>query len=279
VIGSWREAPWRRVATTTLIAIFGAALVGFGLSDGPVLAQLIRLYRWSGGLIHPTLVASAIPLLLVLGMMVAYCRLNLRQVGWSRSHVWPAVLVTAVLWLAVQGSVAAAAALRGADPVLHPGWSAPGTTFVLGGVLAQAFGNALYEETVYRGFLYRQLYLATARRLSPAAALVLAALASQAIFALSHLPNRSFLLRAGVGQMIAEQVLLLAAGLFLLGVYLVTRNLFVAVGVHSLVNAPAPLFATTSEAGRGILLLLTVLLVGGFWYALRQREAVFRSTG
>jgi membrane protease YdiL (CAAX protease family) len=129
---------------------------------------------------------------------------------------------------------------------------------VLGLLLAQVLGNALFEEVGYRGFLLRQFELRLGwvtgrrRRLAVAAAL------SLALFALMHVPNR---LSAGfAGADLATSVLIaLALGVLLTLLYLRTGNLLLVVGVHALINTPTLLVA--SPASHEIVEVLAVLLL------------------
>src|SRR5580704_5607981 len=121
----------------------------------------------------------------------------------------------------------------GASLVLDPGWTKPMENAGL--FVGQIFGNALYEEIVYRGFLTVQVYLLL-RRLGRNLAMVLAVVMVQAVFATIHIP---MLIVAGHGW--AEVVAILPQ-LFIMGValaiiYLVTGNLLIAVGAHALADA------------------------------------------
>lgn len=73
---------------------------------------------------------------------------------------------------------------------------------------------------------------------------MLAALASQVVFVAHHLPNRlAFGLRLdGLGAL-EDLLMLWGMGLAFAIIWLRTRNLFIAVGFHALVNAPTLLLA------------------------------------
>ena len=142
-----------------------------------------------------------------------------------------------------------------------------GIGIALGPLLAQVLGTALVEETVFRGFLWREL----ARRLGggPRGAWA-GAIASQALFALLHVPIR--LSQGASGSELATMVLgLFLIGLVFVAVYAATGNLFVAVMVHALGNAPTlalvPQGAPTMWLLGGTLALIAV----SAWWRLRRR--------
>ena len=94
-----------------------------------------------------------------------------------------------------------------------------------------------------------------------------AGFASQLIFAASHLPGH-LLIRHLTGGALWTQLLLQGiAGALLLLIYLRTRNLWIAVGLHGLANAPTPLVPGTVSWEVPLL----VLLIGWPWLA-RRRE-------
>lgn len=149
-----------------------------------------------------------------------------------------------------------------------------GTLPSIGGFVGQVFGNALYEETVYRGFLLPQFakkFTPLSRSESPRTAFLLALLISQTVFTLVHVPGR---LTAGVE--IGSRPVFLAAP-FVLGVlfalvYARTGNLFVTVGLHTLVNNPVLLV----DAGGVVLvpLLLVMLAILVAWPSLLRWAGV-----
>ena len=132
---------------------------------------------------------------------------------------------------------------------------------MIGGILGQLFGNALAEETVFRGFFFPQFYYKFGKRLGRVRALVTAALVSQVAFALLHLPNRLFVKGVPSSELLGDQVQLVVMGLVFLAIYVVTRNLFVAVGIHALANDPAPLIQASDGTVASVWLALTLALV------------------
>lgn len=262
-----------------------------------VLITVVNLVFFAGGVFRPladatngwvtgTLIANGIFLLVLVGVvMLIGARLRPYDVGLIRANLLPAVRFTLAIWLLAQGVHLVGALLDHGHVALLPAWSTQGVSVILGALIAQLFGNALFEEIAYRGFLFPQFYLIfnalrRHRWLRCAAALA----ASQAVFALSHIPNRIYL---GVpAHEIALDLLMLAGwGLLYTLIYLRTDNLFLAVGVHALGNAPTTLFQSTDWlAGEGASFLIYALVIIWMfivpmirlaWRNLRARQADF----
>lgn len=216
---------------------------------------LQAIKQHSAGWLTPSLVANGLMLALVVGVVLcAWGRLSSHALGLRRSELLPAALVllggwlllnvAAALWqLATQGEVSWAA-----------GWRERGYASMLGGLLAQLVGNALYEEILYRAVLLRQLYWRSA--LSRRGALVMAVAVSQALFALMHIVT--FLVQGDQAWLALGRALsVFCAGCAFAWLYLTTGKLLVVVSVHALVNAPTLL--VTDPFGYDNLLLLVVM--------------------
>jgi len=192
--------------------------------------------RATDGFIQGTFVANAITLAVVVGGIIFWAaKLRARDVGWRGTDIGSAAALTIALWAAVNLGVAFYGYATSSGIALNPSWTKPGATVQFGGLFAQLFGNALYEETIYRGFLTVQAML-WLQRFGRVPALLMAVAGVQAIFALIHVP---MLLVTGNAWADIVQILpqLYLAGLILAAIYLLTGNLFVAVGVHALADA------------------------------------------
>jgi len=134
----------------------------------------------------------------------------------------------------------------------------------VGYLIGQLFGNALYEEIVFRGFLFVQLLLhfnrPVRRRFSFAAALVI----SQVIFALSHVPNFVWVDDKTLFDALASTDLIFVSGLLLALVYWRTRNLLLVVVIQALRNEPTAIIAAPSVIFVYTTLLLVVSIIL-FW--------------
>jgi membrane protease YdiL (CAAX protease family) len=184
------------------------------------------------GLLNATLIGYAILLPLVVGGVLLWLgRLRPRDVGLRLRDLPAAIKWTLALWAIVNLGEAAAQLGR-----FHfdEQWARP--LGLIGQWIAQIFGNALYEEIVYRGLLTVQLALLF-EQLGRGRALLFGVVLAQAIFASIHV---GLLLNMGLSwpAIIAAMPELFLAGVALAMVYLITGNLLIAIGVHALVDAP-----------------------------------------
>lgn len=246
------------------------------------------LYQVTGGLINDTLTANIHLLaIVVVGIMFIWGKLRLRDVGLRAEKFGAGLLMTLVLWLFAQFSITAWQALFGGpvgrggplDP--NPNWER-GATVVLGLLIAQLLGNALYEEIAFRGFLLPQLYLKMARwRSRPVLRLAGAVLLSVVMFALIHIPIRIW---SGVplAQLPGSLLWVAVLGILFAVIYLRTGNLFFTVGAHALFNTPTMLLVGDSSYA----ILACALVITAIWpYAARlgrgslQTQATYHTKG
>lgn len=250
-----REISTRVLVVYFVLAMALATLINLVLFPGKVFTPLERA---TGGLINATLQANLLGLILFAVFVFGLGRLRPADVGLERRKLRQALLVTVLLWLGMQVAALAISLLRGGVAV-DAVWAERGASAVLGWLIGQLVGNALVEELLYRGLLLPQLFLKfkiTSRGLRLAAA----AAAMLALFVLSHIPNRIFM-GYTVGEMLIDIPILLGYGLLFTIIYLVTDNLFVAVGVHALVNEPTLITALPFPAQLILIVLVVVLLV------------------
>jgi len=250
----------KEISTRVLVAYFVLAmalstLVNLVLFPGTFFDPLARS---SGGLINATLQANLLGLILFAVFVFGLGRLRPVDVGLEWRKLPQALLVTALLWLGMQVAALVISLLRG-GVALDAVWAERGAGVVLGWLIGQLLGNALVEELLYRGLLLPQLFQkfkipGRGLRLAAAAAAMLA------LFVLSHIPNRIFM-GYTVAEMLIDIPILLGYGLLFTIIYLVTDNLFVAVGVHALVNEPTLITALPFPAQLILLSLVVVMLV------------------
>ncbi|MFC7174996.1 CPBP family intramembrane glutamic endopeptidase [Haloplanus litoreus] len=216
-----------------------------------------------------TLLANlAFVVVIVGGIILQFGDLRPRDIGLVRADLPLGIGITAGTWILVQVTGVASLMLRGESLALSDSLIRFGIVPVLGGFIGQVFGNALYEEIVYRAFLLPQLakkFTRLYRSGSPRTAFLLALLASQTIFTLIHVPGR---LAGGVavGELLAFLVAPFVLGVLFALVYARTGNLFVTIGLHALVNDPVLLV----DAGGVVLvpLLFVVLAILVAWPSL-----------
>jgi hypothetical protein len=199
---------------------------------------LRRLADPTAGLISSTLVVNASILAIMIGLLKLSGDFSLDDLGLRWADLPVAFGVTCLLWLGVnllQVALAFAwqAPVAPNSDLLRLGWPR-----ALGNLIGQLLGNALFEEVMFRGFLFRQAYIRfQSVNLNVTWRVVCGAGISQVIFAAIHLPLR---LSSGMAlrDLPLELALLFALGFLLCLVYWRTDNLFVCVGIHALSNAP-----------------------------------------
>lgn len=254
----------RGVSSGTLVLVVAVDLL--------VVALITWLFRTevftpvvdaTAGLVNRTLLGNALPLALVVGLLIFRLGdLRARDIGLVWSRIPLGITVTASIWLLVQGIQAVSAQLLNGTVEPAAKWSEWGITPVLGALIGQLLGNALYEELVYRGFLFAQILLQLRRRWPTSAyrPLVAASLTSQALFAARHIPSA---LAEGMPaiDMALDLLRLIVLGILLALLYVRTANLFIVIGVHTLMNAPTALFSSVIIDASVLVILLAILLL------------------
>jgi uncharacterized protein len=218
------------------------AVVALECASTPFFQQVVFPHHWltplshlTHGLVNATLQANAIVLIVGVGGLILWAgRLRLRDLGLAAPAIGPAVGFTFLLWVCINLLDVGCLLVAHAPLTLHPTWTSPGVLHTCGDFLAQIFGNALYEEILFRGFLTVQLVLLL-RRLGKVPALVLGVVVAQAVFALIHVPLeiRTHHTWAQIWLLLPQ---LFATGVALAVIYLATNNLLIAVGAHALAN-------------------------------------------
>lgn len=218
------------------------------------------IVRASLGLIDWTLMGSAFSLIVIVGGVIfGLGRLRPAEVGLIAARLPEAIIITALLWVVTQALVMAGAWASQGEIPINPRWAERGVTVMVGALLAQLLGNALAEETIYRGFLLPQSWLKLPATMlaRPGWRLTVAVLISQSIFALSHIPNRIFN-GMSLADMAPDMLMLFVFGAYYALLYLRTGNLFIAVGVHALANQPFSI--VQSDLPSPLLMTLALLL-------------------
>jgi len=224
------------------------------------------LQQATGGWIAITLLASATFGGIGVWIALRHGGQDFASLGWRVRDLAPALVVLVGAWLLLQ---IIAISAHGGPPVPTTAVADGRWGRVFGPVLAQLGGTALMEETLYRAFLWPQLRLRFAAVMPPRRATILALFASQAIFALMHIPIRVYqgAVFADLGGML---LMLFASGIVLALVYAATRNLLIAVAIHALSNAPT-LVVEPAGPSPGTLMLGVCVFVCVAWPLARLR--------
>jgi hypothetical protein len=246
-------------------------IVSAVLFQGRVSDSLGSLYVATGFLIQSTLVGGLFSLAVVGLMVFGVGRLRASDIGWNWRHLGLGLSVTLGLWIAMNGVLAVLAAL-GDGVSIDEGWKQRRISAMVGGLIGQFLGNALAEETMFRGFLLPQFYLKAiaARRHRPALAFAL--IGSSLLFAVTHFPNRIYVHGYSGSEFLWDQIGLFLFGLIMAAAYLVTRNLFIAVGLHSLVNEPTPVIRASDTMLYAVWAAMTLLLLLAWWLTVITRR-------
>lgn len=197
-------------------------------------APIRSLSRSTGGWLSPTLVVNVAALIIIVGgWLLAFGRTSPQWIGVRRSDLRRGLAIFAITWGAIQvlaavGRVASGQSLLTLSPEL---------TTALPILFGQLLGNALYEETFYRGYLIPALASEMGGR--ERAAVILSA----TLFGLIHVVNYS--IRGLPMGLIIPATL---AGVLLGFIYLRTRNLWLCVGLHSLLNSPTAVWESPIPA-------------------------------
>ncbi len=216
----------------------------------------------SNGWINGTLVANLVMIVVIVGIIIlGVGRLRLYDIGVIWSRLPSGFIVAFGVWMVAQVIHLVAGSTRNGAILWHPQWEWQGSGRMMGLLVAQLFGNALFEELAFRGFLFPQLYLRfEALAAYPWRRFFFTLLVSQVIFALTHIPNRIYL---GLPfDVIAVDILALTFwGILYTLIYMRTDNLFLTIFIHALGNAPTLIFATSPSLDDGNASLLYYALV------------------
>lgn len=255
-----REVGWGTIALFLVVSIGLLTASALVLRVGPMSRVVIPSWL-------ENLVTFGILLVVAVGgVLFGMGRLRPSDLGLSRQKALQAAAIIGAIWIFNQllGGITELAT----TPALtfHRSW-ASGAGRVLLWAAVMFFATALYEEIGFRGFLYPQLYLkfpgsARARFWS-------ALLVSQLVFAAAHIPGHLIIRHmSGGADLLSVLARQFVAGVLLLLIYLRTRNLGIAIGLHGLANAPTPLFAGTLSWE----IFLIALFVAWPWISRRPED-------
>jgi membrane protease YdiL (CAAX protease family) len=255
---SVKEAPWKIILVYLLVSTCLTSLINLVLFPSPFFDPIANA---TGNLIDATLQANVLNILLFCLIIFGWGKLRPIDVGLDWSKVKQGLSLTILLWLTTQVIVLLINWING-DIHLAPIWSERGVTTVLGGLIAQLLGNAFAEEMEYRGFYLSQFYLKIKTQ-NEGDRRIWSVFAMLILFILSHIPNRIFwgYTLADIPQ---DFALLFIWGLFFTAVYLVSGNLFLAIGVHALMNKPTLITEASFPASIlvGLLSLIMIIVIG-----------------
>lgn len=191
--------------------------------------------RNTNGWINETLTANLFGILIeVIIFLFFIAKVSPRDVGIKIATLWSGFLGTFLFWLAINLVDLCMTLLNHStltsnrDIFMYPG-------YFIGEMLGQILGNSFLEETLFRGFLLVQIYLCFKKNRSHTSRIIYAMLISQSIFAAIHIPNRIYSGLTGI-EFVYDFIILVILGVIFSLIYILTKNLFFVIGVHSLMN-------------------------------------------
>lgn len=205
--------------------------------------------------IQPTLVANLLSLIVFSILIFVIGKHNLFSVWFTEEKLKIALLPVFVIWLLSQ-IITIAGTYYSKGELSFIG----NINTLAGNLIGQLFGNAAFEELIYRGILFLQFYILLTHRITKKKALVISIVVSQILFALIHIPNR--LLINQVDNLSLDLIGLFLAGVVLTIIYIRSENLVFVIGIHALINQPFNIIDTTFPMNMSIyiFIILTILL-------------------
>ena len=232
------------------------------------------VYFATAGLVSPTLICNLSMLAVMLILLFRWGELRRKDLNLDPLQIAPALMWLIGAWSTIQLVTLVMMLVQGESPMVSAAWAGNQGLATVGKFLGQIFGNALYEELLFRAFLIPQIVLLLKKRFrkwSWMRCLVLGLVFSQMIFALIHIPNRVMKSHYGsFANFVDDQLMLFVAGLFFATIWLLSGNILIPVVLHSLFNQPTGILSEQGyEVARlAILLALPIL----WWMSRRQRK-------
>ena|GEM_PF-4155479 len=212
--------------------------------------------RYTNYIIQPTLCANMISIIVFAFIILFLGRLNLISLRLSFSKFKESIGLIFILWFSAQTVSVIAAGLSPDGISVNNDFN-----ILVGSFLGQIFGNALFEEAMYRGLIYIQLYLILRKKKNNKISIFIALVCSQLLFSLIHIPNRLWINQS-------ENLLLDLVNLFILGavftiIFIRTDNLAFLIGFHALLNEPFDIIKPSIPTQ--LIILLGAIIIAILW--------------
>ncbi|WP_054939592.1 CPBP family intramembrane glutamic endopeptidase [Paenibacillus ihuae] len=227
-----RPVPVPFIAAMIIIEIIYSLCVNLIYFEHGYYRPLSNLtYGWIGGTLSANLIGLFVEVIIFL---VAIAKVTPRELGLRKEKLLPGLTGFLLFWIAIQ-LVNLGVNLSTGSSITFNDQITEFPSVVLGGLLGQLFGNALLEEIIFRGFLFVQVFLLCSKIKRHSSRVTAAMFISQSIFALMHIPNRIYSGLTGM-EFVYDFIQLVILGIIFCLLYLLTKNLFFVVGIHSLMN-------------------------------------------
>jgi len=205
-----------------------------------------NIYKLTNGLVNFTLLIYLILIFtIIFGLFIGLGKLRLKDLGVRIDKIKNSILFTVLFWIIINIITAICLLIVSGSIALNRSWGEKGALALLGLLLCQLFGNALYEEIAFRGFLFPQIYLKIKKisRLNKKNKIIISIILSQAYFSIMHIPNRLYHNINGI-ELLIHLIMVFIIGIVFVLLYLRTNNLFIVIGIHALADAPTLIFAS-----------------------------------
>ena len=234
----------QRRISDLLFAVVLALVSGFTLLGNAI------FYRGSSAQtasVSPTFIGNLGLTATIIGVVVVgFWHIPPRELGISWRNVAIGCVALPLAWCAF----AIAQVVMGvadASLTFNSNWSSvSGIDRISSDWVGQIFGNAPYEELVFRAFLIPQLYLRLPGR-SVLIRLIGAIVLSQVFFAMCHIGTRVFKSHLGGFELGVNLAQVFGSGLAFAWIYMRTLNPFVASAFHALSNYSHPVYFANRE--------------------------------
>ncbi len=216
-------------------------------------------------LIQSTLVANLSSIAIFSVLIFSIGKLNLASMLISKSKAKTGLKWIFIIWFTAQLLSILISYLSVGNIVLSTD-----LVRLTGSFLAQLFGNAPFEEMIFRGLFFLQLYLILSAKMSNKRAVIYSMTGSQLLFALIHIPNR--LLINQVDNLVLDLLAIFLVGIVFVLIYIKTNNLVFVIGIHALINIPFNITNSSFQVEIAIISLAIVITI--FWNKLTANKNV-----
>jgi len=217
------------------------------------------------GVVNETLVATLILMAIVVwGAIIRKGTQEWNTIGINNTDVKVGGVITGVIWVAVNLVELFIGLMVNGKIIFNSIWAEKGVTVVIGYLIAQILGVAIQEELLFRGYLFPQLTTKARSKWPENTTLVVfvAIMAANILFSLMHVPIQLYY-AYDILTILWNLFILLGLGVFFTLTYVLTENLWIAIGVHALGNTPTLIFSPIISPN--VVLYITVLILCVMW--------------
>ena len=252
-IDSLKETSWSTILLFSVLYCVYVTFINLVVFKSNILQPISKLTL---GLINQTLTVNIVSVLIFVFIIILKCgRLSLFDIGFKKNRLLSTIAAIFILWIFMQLLNIIVGLIISGKPIINNDWSKYGALKMFGSIIAQLFGNALFEELAFRGFLLVQI----CKKLRGTKGDLFTGLAvSQLLFALIHIPNR-ILGGMSIFEILPSLIIVFILGLLFATVYLVTDNIFLSIGIHALWNTPLLVF--DGLPSMLVILIATIILL------------------